>query len=249
MPQDRQTLVIEHAEQLLTAQSRRGFLRAIAAGGTAIFLPTAFAACGDDDDVTAPGVTSATLDFAAIRGIPNYLYALEQVTAAFYVRAVQESLNAGFNAVQRRHLTDIRNHEFIHREALRAYLTVYRLPELRLDGDFNGTRFNDRMSVLEAARDLEDLTVSAYNHAGQYVTDPAELLLIGKIASVEGRHSAVVRDLIDELGAEEGRLFAGDDIVDSNGLDSKDQPATPTAILAAFDPFLGATISVANPPA
>ena len=249
MPQDRQTLVIESAEQLLTRRSRRDFLRALAAGGSAVFLPTVFAACDDDDDITAPGVPSATLDLSGDRGILNYLYAVEQVQASYYVRVVQESSAAGFNAIQRRLLADIRNHEFIHREALRALLGLYRLPELRLDGDWDGTNFRDPVSILETSQRMEDVGLAAYNNAGRFITNAADLLLVGKISSVEARHSAIVRDFLDSFGANTGKLFAGDDIVDDSGLDSEGQPTTPVAVLAELDPFIDATLSVANPPA
>lgn len=249
MPQDRQTLVIETAEQLLSPRSRREFVRAMAIGGTAVFLPSVFAACDDEDDITAPGVSAATLDLSGNRGILNYLYAVEQVQASFYVRVVQESRSAGFNAIERRLIADIRNHEFIHREALRALLGLYRLPELRLDGEYRGTNFRDATSIFETAQEMEDLGLSAYNHAGRYLTDPADVLLIGKISSVEARHSAVIRGFLDSTGANTGKLFAGDDIVDENGLDSKDQPTTPEAVLAALDPFIDAALSLTNPPA
>jgi hypothetical protein len=241
--------VIEDAEQLLTGASRRKFLRAMALGGTAVLLPGVFAACDDDDDPSAPGVSSATLDLSGDRGILNYLFAVEQVQASFYVRVVQESSAAGFNAIQRRLIADIRNHEFIHREALRAMLGGYRLPELKLDGRYQGTNFRDPASIFATAQRLEDLGVSAYASAGRYVTDAASLLLIAKIASVEARHSAVIRDFLDAFGANTGKLFAGDDIVDENGLDAKGQPDTPVTVVAALDPFIDATVSILNPPA
>jgi hypothetical protein len=40
------------------------------------------------------------------------------------------------------------------------------------------------------------LGVSAYNGAGQLLTDPQNLLLAGKIVSVEARHAAAIRDLL-----------------------------------------------------
>lgn len=245
----RQALVIDTPEQLLSAKSRRDFLRAVSLGGPAIFLPGVFAACSDDSDPAAPGVTTATLDLSTDTGILNYAYALEQLESAFYVRAIQEAPVAGFNAIHRRLLQDIRNHEFIHREALRALLGASRLPDLRLDRGFAGTDFRSRLSILETARTMEDLGVSAYNNSGRYMTDAANLLLVAKIGSVEGRHSAIVRDLIDELGGGDGRLFAGDDIVDEDGLDNKGQPTAPAAVLSAADPFIAATITITNAPA
>ncbi len=250
MPQDRQTLVIEHAEQLLGVTSRRDFFRAMTLGGTAILLPSVFAGCSDEDNGTSsePGVKVATLDLAGDVGILNYAYALEQLEAAFYVRVIQESGVAGFNAVERRLLQDIRNHEFIHREALRALLGDSRLPTLRVDRGFGDTDFRSRTSILETAQAFEDLGVSAYNNSARYLTNAANLRLVGKIVSVEARHSAIVRDLLDDISANTGRLFAGDDIVDENGLDSKGQPATVGDVLASARPYIETTITTINQP-
>jgi rubrerythrin len=244
-------MVIECADQLLSAQSRRSFLRAMAVGGSAVLLPGVFAACGDDDDGTTgvPGVKTATLDLAGDTGVLNYVFALEQLEAAFYVRVIQESGVAGFNAIERRLLQDIRNHEFIHREALRALLGSARLPELRIDHDFDGTDFRSRSAILEKARTFEDLGISAYNNATRYLTTAANVTLFGKIVSVEARHSAIVRDLLDDTSGNSGRLFAGDDIVDENGLDNKDQPTTFSDVLGAARSYIASTITTINQPA
>ena len=249
MPQDGQTLVIETVDQLFSRRTRREFFRAMAAGGSAILLPGVFGACDDHDDITAPGVGAASLDLSGDLGIFNYLYAVEQVQASFYVRVVQESGAAGFNAIQRRLLADIRNHEFIHRETLRGFLGAERLPVLRLDGKYQGTNFRDPTSIFQTAQEIEDLGLSAYNNAGRYLTAPADILLVGKISSVEARHSAVVRSFLGALTVNTGKVFAGDDIVDENGLDSKGQPATPTAVLDALDPFITARLTISNSPA
>ena len=248
MPQTRQTMVIASADELLSPTSRREFFRLAALGGTAVFLPGVFAACGDDNPAD-PGATAATLDLASDTGFVNYAFALEQVEAEFYVRVVQESRAAGFNALQRRLLADIRNHEFIHRESLRALLGTARLPELRIGRSFHDTDFRSRESILTTARNLEDLGISAYNNSARYLTDAAILQLTGKIVSVEARHSAIIRSMIDEMGGNTGLLFASDDIVDENGLDNKGQPVAPAEVLIAAAPFLVADLTIANQPA
>ena len=251
MPHDRQTLVIENAEQLLRVRTRRDFLRVMALGGTAILLPGVLIACGDDEgeNPTEPGVKTATLDLAGDTGILNYVYALEQLEAAFYVRAIQESSAAGFNAIERRLLQDIRNHEVVHRESLRALLGAARLPQLRIDGSFGGTNFRSRASVLETARTFEDLGVAAYNNAGRHLTSATNLLLAAKIVSVEARHSAIIRDLLDDTSGNQGRLFAGDDIVDANGFDNSGQPDTVAGVVDAAKPYFHSAITILNSPA
>ena len=248
MPQRRQTIMLDNAVDLVQPASRRDFLRLMAAGGTIMLLPTAFAACDDEDDPTSPGITAATIDFSDDLGTLNYIYALKQIQSAFYVRAVQESRAAGFNPLERRNIADLRNHEFIQREALRALLGGDHIGELRVNGGFASTDFRDRVSILESARELEDLGVAALTQSARYLTDPLNLVLIAKISSVEARHSAVVRDMLDGLTDNGGLAFAGSDIV-VGGLDATGLPATPTELVAAVDAFLDATVSIANQPA
>ena len=65
--------------------------------------------------------------------------------------------------------------------------------------------------MLAAARSFEDLGVSSYNGAG-FLLDSADFLTVaGKIVSVEARHAAVLRDLIEPGSV----AFAGDDLVDA----------------------------------
>jgi len=84
-----------------------------------------------------------------------------------------------------------------------------------LDVDFSAIDFNNRDSVLNAAKTFEDLGVAAYNGAGQFIESSDYLLIAGKIVSVEARHAAAIRDLINPGSAD----FAGDDLIDANGLE------------------------------
>jgi hypothetical protein len=84
-----------------------------------------------------------------------------------------------------------------------------------LEVDFSSIDFNNRNSVLSAAKTFEDLGVAAYNGAGQFLESSDLLLIAGKIVSVEARHAAAIRDLINPGSAD----FAGDDIIDANGLE------------------------------
>ena len=84
-----------------------------------------------------------------------------------------------------------------------------------LEVDFSSIDFASRTSVLGAAKIFEDLGVAAYNGAGQFLESADFLLIAGKIVSVEARHAAAIRDLINPGSAD----FAGDDIIDANGLE------------------------------
>ncbi len=172
-------------------------------------------------------------------GILNYAYALEQLEAAFYTQVVA-SLYAGATAEETQILTDIRDHEVIHREFLKAALDTGAIPDLTVD--FTGVDFADRESVLTTAKTFEDLGVSAYNGAGQLLESADFLLLAGKIVSVEARHAAAIRDLLNPLSAD----FAGDDVVDPDtGLDVSNTPAD---VLTAADPFVTTPIDASGLP-
>ncbi len=246
MPEKKNPLVISTVEQLMQPRTRREFFRLAAIGGSVVLLPSLFGACSDDDDPTSPGGTAVTLDLRTDTGILNFAYALEQLEAAFYTRVVASFAGSGLSADEQTIFTDIRNHEVIHREALKALITSGRIRDnLQTDSDFNGTNFAQRASILATAKTFEDLGVSAYNNLGQFITNPAVLLVAGKIVSVEARHAAVIRDLINP----DGLFFAGDDIVDAQGLDNAGQPSTPNAILTAADPYIETTITISNQPA
>jgi hypothetical protein len=103
---------------------------------------------------------------------------------------------------------DLYYHEVIHREFFKAAITAAGVTPLKdLTPDFSAISFNDRTSVLNTAKAFEDLGSAAYIGAGQYITSPAYLFLAGKIASVEARHAALIRDLVSE------NTFVGNDVV------------------------------------
>jgi hypothetical protein len=136
-------------------------------------------------------------------------------------------------------LTDIRDHEIIHRDFFKAALGTNAIPALSVD--FSKIDFTSRDIVLGTAKVFEDTGVTAYNGAGKLIKDANYLLLAGKIVSVEARHAAAIRDLMKPLTA----FFAGDDIIDGNGLDGAKMPSE---ILAAVQPYIKTSISGANLP-
>ena len=235
MSERKNTVVIGSPGELGSVGTRRNFLKLLGVGGSIVLLPSVFAACSDDDDDdngTGPG-SAVRLDLRTDVGILNYAYALEQLEAAFYIEVVNRFTNSGIsNATERSILTEIRNHEVIHRDFLAAALGTAKIRALAVDF---GNAFATRQSVLETARTFEDLGVSAYNGAGKYIRDKRNLLVAGKIVSVEGRHAAVIRDLLDTSGT----AFAPDAFDPAN---------EPSAVLTAANPFITTEISISNPP-
>jgi hypothetical protein len=245
MSEQDETVVVRTPQELGAAATRRSFLRALGLGGTVVLLPSVFAACDDDDDVSGvSGNGPVTLNLATDTGILNYAYALEQLEAAFYTQAVASAAFGGMSAQERELLTDIRNHEVIHREFLRAALAGNALPDLQVNF---GTALGDRGSILTTARTFEDLGVAAYNGAGKYLASRDFLLLAGKIVSVEARHAAAIRDTIDVTGTAFADLAALAQLgaVAADGLDAAMEPAQ---VLAAADPFITTDVRLGTPP-
>lgn len=161
-------------------------------------------------------------------GVLNYAYALEQLEAAFYTQVI-DTPYSGITEEETSWLTDIRDHEIAHRDFLKDALADGAIPDLEVD--FSAVDFTSRDSVLNTAKTFEDLGVAAYNGAGKLIENPDYLLAAGKIVSIEARHAAAIRDMLNM----DSVSFAGDDVVDENGLDVALEPA---AVLAAADPFI-----------
>ena len=172
-------------------------------------------------------------------GILNYAYALEQLEAAFYSQVINTKFSR-MTSAEREILTEIRDHEIAHREFFKVALGKKAIPGLQVN--FTSIDFNSRESVLGTAKTFEDLGVSAYNGAGQLLKKGEYLLLAGKIVSVEARHAATIRDLLDPMSS----AFAGDDAVDPNtGLD---KARMPSEVLAAAGPFIRTPVTAKHLP-
>jgi hypothetical protein len=201
MPDSKNTVVIGNPDELGQPATRRNFLKLLGVGGTIVLLPSVFAACGDDDPVSPTGRQpnsgdAVTIDFAkGDIAVLQFAFALEQLEADFYTKVVQNFGASNITAEEKVVLGDIKNHEVIHREALKA--TLMADGAFTLTPTYGNLNFRDRAAVLAAARDFEDLGVAAYNGAGQYITNGEYLLIAGKIVSVEARHASAIRGLLN----------------------------------------------------
>lgn len=138
-------------------------------------------------------------------------------------------------------IEDLRDHEVAHRDWFQAAISSV-APEGIISGltpDFSSVDFSDRSSILGTAQAFEDLGVSAYNGAGQLIENADYLMEAGKIVSVEARHAATIRSLIGS-----GNIsFAGDDIIDGNGLE---MTRTPNEVLSIAQSFITEQIDGSN---
>lgn len=181
-------------------------------------------------------------------GVLNYAYALEQLEAAFYtqVRAGGFYTGGSITIAEQQVLTDLYYHEVIHREFFKATITAAgATPLIDLRVDFSSINFNDRTSVLGAAKAFEDLGSAAYIGVCQYISSVPYLYLASKIASVEARHASLIRDLLAE------GTFVGNDVVsitsagtssvaNNNGPagSSLERALSPTEVVAVANSYL-----------
>ena len=247
MGERKDTLVLERADELWRPGTRREFLRLLGIGGTVVLLPSVFAACDDDDDPTGTGGTNqpVSLNLSNDFGILNYAYALEQLEAAFYTAVLASAVFNGLSVEEREVLTDLRDHEVIHREYFKAALgSTNRIRDLALNTATVAPLVASRDAILKNAEMFEDLGVAAYNGAGKYLTSADFLTMAGKIVSVEARHAATIRDMRDALGILGGDAdntrFAGDTVVKPTGdtyqgLDVKLEPSVVITAVGALN--------------
>lgn len=219
-------------DNLARATSRRTFLQ-----WSGVTVGVMALGCSDDNGGGVEPPPGAVDLGAGDTGVLNYAYALEQLEAAFYTQVLAGAYFNGAPAPEKSILTDIRNHEVIHRDFLKAALGTGAIADLEVT--FPSVNFADRASVLGAARTFEDLGVAAYNGAGKLLTNPDYLVVAGKIVSVEARHAAAIRDLLQPAS------FAGSDVVNGNGLD---QAKAPPEVLAAADVYITTEVTANNLP-
>ena len=206
---------------------RRSFLQYAGMSAAGIAL----VAAGCKKDKMIEGVYLGSGDI----GILNYAYALEQLEAAFYIQVVA-TFYTGATADEKTFLTDIRDHEIAHREFFKNALGGMAIPALEVD--FSSIDFTSRASVLGTAMAFEDLGVTAYDGAGYLLKSGDYLLLAGKIVSVEARHAALIRELVNAnsfLGAE----------VDANSVNIA---RTPSEVLAIAGKYIKTKINAGDLP-
>lgn len=250
-------IVIARAGELLGVMTRRRFLGAIGAGASILLLPTLFGACEDSiGHLTGSGGGTGgalTFDLRTDVGIFRLVHTLEIVESAFYSALLASTAFTLFTADEREVLTDIRNVETLHREFLRTALGAQAVPDFSAQLDqATLTRFlASRDSILATARMLEHTGLATLNGAGKYIKDARNLLVAGKLASVEARHAAALRDFGPPAGTDATVAFAGDDVVDGNGRDVKlEAAATVTRLqsLAIIGEPLNTGLAISNAP-
>jgi rubrerythrin len=155
--------------------TRASFLGLVAAG---VAAPRAFGDIRDDLRVLSFALT------------------IEYVQAALYRDALKRV--PGLTAEDRRALTELRDNEVEHVDALRATITdAGGRPNDRPRVAF-GDDLQTRGSFLKLANTLEDTGVSAYNGSAPAFENEDFVAAFASIVQVEGRHAAIIRALRDK---------------------------------------------------
>ena len=191
--------------------NRREFLMLAAKGAAALGIAGSMSGCV----IAAAGTKK--LDFRDDFGILNFAYALECLESRFYTK-VCEAPPRDLRPGELQVLQDIRDHEIAHRRFLKRSLQILRV-EVPMSV-WPGIDFTSRTSVLNTAKAFEDLGVAGYNGAGTRIRLAEFLTIAGKIVSVEARHAAALRDMLNP----NSRDFAGDDVIDEMGMDRALEP-------------------------
>ena len=241
-------LVITDADKLMRPATRRQFVRLLGLGGSVALMPGVFAGCATG---MLGSATAADLQFdlRSDVGIFRLVHTLEQLEAAFYTAVVASpTFNSFFSSAERELFTDLRDVEIVHREFLRTALGSQAVPDVTasINPSTLASILSSRANTLGAARLFEHLGVAGLNGAGKYLQDARNLLLAGKFVSVEARHAAALRDVAPPSGINPNTAFAGDDIVDSNGMDVKLEAGAALDKVAATNLVLNGMVSSRN---
>ena len=155
---------------------------------------------------TVPGAHSlrrlvAAQEMTSDLDVLNYALTLEHLEYAFYRDGVGlftfgadsrgQSIDTNFAA--------IRDHEGAHVETLTSVIAdLGGEPVAEATYDF-GDAYSDPMAFMATAAALENTGVSAYDGAGQFITDPELLTAAGSIVAVEARHASYLNLLTGEI--------------------------------------------------
>jgi len=182
--------------ELHAVGTRRDFLRLVGLGGALALLPGFVSACASDDVTGLPASGDPfVIDFATgDAAILQLAFVLEQMEADFYSRVVTAFPQSNFTTTEQAILSDIRNHDAIHRAFIEAMLGTG--VAFKVTPAYPNLTFTDRAKVLAFAKQIEELGIAMYNGVAQYVANGATLTLLAKIAAVEGRHASAIGDLL-----------------------------------------------------
>jgi hypothetical protein len=229
---DKHKIIMPDVEGFARPETRRGFLKALAAAGMGAAAGSVLlGGRAEAQDYSASQYAggdqyaTATADPASGGGdleIANFALTLEYLEAEFYALALDAGVLSGNALAVVQALAD---HEAQHVTALTDLITQYGgTPVAKPEFVFPDDAFSSQASILELAGTFEPVGVGAYLGAAPMIVDPMVLAAAGSIAGVEGEHVVSVNWL--------------------NGVVPPANTAFPAAltmdeVLAAVAPFMG----------
>ncbi|MDQ6717815.1 MAG: ferritin-like domain-containing protein [Gemmatimonadota bacterium] len=184
------------AGPLFSPGSRRDFLKAAALGGAAVAIPSLLTGCKvGETSLGTTGPTSALLTIDFSTGDTAYLKFLsvfKQVQADLYVKTAATFSTSDFSVTQQALITDIKNHEIIHRDTIAAVLGTSNA--ITVTPNWGSVNLKKAADVFSQAIRVEDVSIGLLNGMLQHLLSSANIALLLSIQSVDGRHSAALRD-------------------------------------------------------
>ncbi|HEV2108876.1 MAG TPA: ferritin-like domain-containing protein [Thermomicrobiales bacterium] len=128
----------------------------------------------------------------------NYALTLEHLEATFYREGLETFGPDAFEAGVYDNLVLVRDHEAAHVETLvQTIIDLGGTPVEEAEYDFGYG--DDPDAFLEVAATLENVGVSAYDGAAQFLTTPALVTAAGTIVAVEARHASYLNLITGEV--------------------------------------------------
>lgn len=176
--------------------SRRDFLRAAAVGGAAVAIPSLLTGCkvGETTLGTAgPTGPLLVIDFATgDTAFLKFLSVYKQVQADLFTRMVAGLPTSDLTTTEKAVVTEIKNHEIIHRDTIAAILGTAN--QVTVTPKWGNTNFGKASEIMTSAINFEDVSVGLYNGMLQHFILSANIQFALEIQSVEARHAAALRD-------------------------------------------------------
>jgi len=148
------------------------------------------------------GVKALTFNADDI-GILNFALLLEELEAAFYLLVLKSGKITDPKELD--YMKALGSHEAEHVRFLRSVLAenaIFATKDLSFNRGGLDALMSDRDTILKTAVSLEDTGVHAYNGAGPNLKNPTYILAAGSIVSVEARHAAGARALLQRPATE-----------------------------------------------
>ncbi|MGY3091527.1 hypothetical protein ACVWYF_004595 [Hymenobacter sp. UYAg731] len=223
---------------------RRVFLRVSAASAASVALIAA--GCAGTTTTPTPADPYQLALPAGDPGLLYYVYLMALAQTTLYQKVV-DAPPTDLTTAERAVFADLRDHEVVHQQTIRYLIDPVGTTQLvPTDFAFSLSKFtlSTRAGVLAAAQQIADLVAAAYPVLLTLFTTssiPQRTLLL-KMASVQARQAAAVRDLLTPGS------FASSAVVDSAGQLLTKTPAEVVAALAPyFAPYVISVASLAVP--